>query len=202
MLIRATLDLLLCALVANAQSMKKAPRKVPVTDKPTCSAGAICFTARVAEGQEYRQTLSKDLEFVLRPGWNITIVPAHPEGNCNEFASVVNPPYRAHRDLYIDMSYGWTAEEEVSSSPREFDFVTNCADFRTESERLNIVMWPYTATKEKYEEALAKLGTSLVGKGRLWITDSKVSHVHDSAQNKSGRIEWMSFAVEIRLPRP
>lgn len=202
MFIRVALGLLLCAAIADAQSKKKAPRKVPGTAKPTCSVGAICFTGRVSEGQEYRQTLSKDLEFALRPGWNITVVPAHPEGNCNEFASVLNPPYRAHRDLYIDRSYGWTAEDEVSTSPREFDFVTNCADFRAESERLNIVMWPYSATKEKYEEALAKLGSSPVGKGRLWITDSKVSHAHNSEEDKSGRIEWMSFAVEIRLPRP
>ena len=98
----------------------------------------------------------------LTPGWNITIVPAHPEGSCDEFASVLNPPYRAHRDLYIDRSYGWTAEEEVASSPREFNFVTNCEDFRTESERLSIVLWPYTATQKKYDEALTKLGSSSV----------------------------------------
>jgi hypothetical protein len=168
---------------------------------PVCALGAICFSGKVAAGQEFRHKLTPELEFGLQPGWNIAIVPTRPQGDCREFASVVNPPYRAHRSLYIDMSYGWTAEQEVSTSPREFDFVTNCADYHTESERLNIVLWPYTATKEKADEALAKLGTSPLGKGRLWITGSRITHAGDTAEDKSGRIEWMTFTVEIRLPR-
>jgi len=202
MLTRLILCACLCTLLDNAQSTYKAPRKPAAADKPTCSAGAICFAGRVVGGQEYRRTLNKDLEFVLRPGWNIAVVPGRPERNCSEFASVVNPPYRAHRDLYIDMSYGWTAEQEVATSPRQFAFVTNCADLSTESDRLNIVMWPYSATKQQYEEALAKLGSSPLGKGRLWITDAKVSHAEDTNQDKRGKIEWLSFTVEIRLPRP
>ena len=133
--------------------------------------------------------LTDNLAFVLEPGWTIAIVPKRPEGDCREFASVANAPYRAHRDLYIDTSYGWTAEEEVSTSPREFRFVTNCADYRTESDRLAIVMWPYTSTDEKYQEALAKLGTLARGTGRLWITGSKTSHTDDTAANQVGKIE-------------
>jgi hypothetical protein len=191
---------LFCALIANAQSVKRMPRKVLGTHKTACSPGTICFTGQVFEGEEFRRTLSPELEFVLKPGWNIAIEPKRPEGDCRELASVVNPPYRAHRDLYIDMSYGWTAEDEVSTSPREFRFVTNCNDYRTESERLNIVLWPYTSTPQKYEEASAKLGTSLTGTGRLWITDSKISHSSDTPE-KLGKIQWMAFSLEIRLPR-
>lgn len=146
--------------------------------------------------------LNADLEFALEGSWAIAIVPTKPDGDCREFASVANAPYRAHRDLYIDASYGWTAEDEVTTSPREFRFVTNCVDFRTEFERLQIVLWPYTATPEKAADALAKLGTSPMGKGRLWITGSKISHADDKADDKRGRIEWMRFSVEIILPRP
>jgi hypothetical protein len=192
---------LFCALIANAQSVKRAPRKVPGMGKPACSSGAICFSGEVSEGEEFRKTLNTELEFVLARGWSIAIVPKRPEGDCPELASVVNAPYRAHRDLYIDTSYGWTAEDETSPSPREFRFVTNCTDYWTESERLNIVLWPYTATPQKYEEALAKLGTSLLGKGRLWITDSRISHSGDTPNQKLGKIEWMKFSVEISLPR-
>lgn len=192
---------LFCALIANAQSVKRTPRKVPGTDRPACSSGAICFSGKVSQGAEFRKPLNSELEFVLEPGWSITIVPHRPSGDCRELASVVNPPYRAHRELYIDMSYGWTAEDEVSTSPREFRFVTNCTDYRTESDRLNIVLWPYTATPQKCEEALAKLGTSPVGKGTLWITDSRISHSEDTPDEKLGKIEWMTFSVEIRLPR-
>jgi hypothetical protein len=191
---------LIFALMADPQTKGRAPRKVPGASKPSCTEGAICFSGRVSEGEDFRKVLNDDLEFVLAPGWTITVVPRRPEGDCTEFASVINAPYRAHRDLYIDMSYGWTAEEEASSSPREFRFVTNCADYRIESERLNIVMWPYTATQEKADEALAKLGTSPAGAGRLWITDSKVSHKEDTAENKTGKIQSMSFTVEIVLP--
>ncbi len=190
------------ALIANAQSVKTAPRKVPGADKPECRPGAICFSGEVSEGQEFRKTLNAELEFVLAGGFGIAIVPTRPEGDCREFASVVNAPYRAHTALDIDMSYGWTAEDEVSWSPREFRFVTNCGDFRTESGRLNIVLWPYTATPQEADEALAKLGTSPLGTGRLWITDSRISHSGDTAEEKLGKIEWMKFSVEIVLPRP
>ena len=187
-------------LIANAQIVKTMPRKVPERAAPACSPGAICFSGRVAQGEEFRRTLNTELEFVLERGWTIAIVPKRPEGDCREFASVVNSPYRAHRELYIDTSYGWTAEDETSDSPREFRFVTNCTDYQTESERLNIVLWPYTAAPQAYEEALAKLVISLLGNGRLWIADSRISHSGDTPDEKLGKIEWMTFSVEIKLP--
>ena len=165
-----------------------------------CSPGAICFSGEVFEGQEFRNTLNEELAFVLEPGWNIAVVPNRPEGDCREFASVVNAPYRAHRDLYVDTSYGWTAEQEVSTSPREFRFVTNCTDYQIESERLGIVLWGNKVTQQKYEEAMARLGTLASGKGRLWITDSRITHSDDTPDNKLGKIQWMKFTVEIRLP--
>jgi hypothetical protein len=189
------------ALIASAQNVGTTRRKSPGVDKPRCSAGAICFSGQVAAGEEFRKSVNTEMEFVLAPGWTIAVVPERPEGDCQEFASVVNAPYRAHRALYINTTYGWTAEEEVSVSPREFSFVTNCADYRTEYERLIILMWPYAATARNYDEALAKLGTSPLGKGRLWITDSKTTHASDTPDNKTGRIEWMKFAVEIILPQ-
>ena len=85
-------------------------------------------------------------------------------------------------------------------APRHFDFVTNCADLQIESQRLEIVPWGYTRTQEQYDEALAKLGTSPLGHGRLWITDFSISHADDTGENHSGKIEWMKFSVEIKLP--
>ena len=187
-------------LIATCQSVGRTLRKTPGTDRPVCSAQAICFSGEVSVGEEFRKTLNAELEFVLKPSWNIAVA-RRPESDCGDFANVVNPPYRAHRSLYIDMSYGWTAEDEVATSPREFDFVTTCADYRRESERLTIVLWPYAASPQKYEAALAKLGSSPLGKGRLWITDSKISHADDTPDEKPGKIQWMRFSVEIRLPR-
>ena len=129
------------------------------------------------------------------------MVPTSPQGDCKELAWVVNAPYRAHNALYIDMSYGFTAEDEVSGSPREFNFVTNCKDYETEANLVQIVLWPYTVTPQEADKAMAKLGKSPQGVGRLWITDSKTNHTGDTPDNKTGKIEWMTFSVEIVLPR-
>ena len=48
---------------------------------------------------------------------------------------------------------------------------------------------------------MKKLGTTARGKGRLWITDSRISHSDDTPVEKLGKIEWMKFSVEILLPR-
>ena len=197
----AVLAFLFWVLIADAQIVGTTPRKVPERAAPACSTGAICFSGKVSQGEQFRRALNTELDFVLERGWTIAIVPKRPEGDCREFASVVNPPYSAHRPIYIDTGYGWTAEDETSDSPREFQFVTNCTDYRIESKRLNIVLWPYTATPQEDKEALAKLGTSLLGNGRLWITDSRISHSGDTPDEKPGQIECMTFSVEIRLPR-
>jgi hypothetical protein len=193
-------QLFVCALVASGQSQTKMPRKVPGAAKPECAQGAICFTGEVPEAQEFRKELNPDLDFVLTGGGGMGIVPRHPDDkNCDEFAHVVTGSQRAHNDLMIDASYEWTAEQEVQTSPREFRFVTNCADYRVESDRLHIVL-AGSPDPTKYDEAFAKLGTLAAGQGRLWITRSKVTHAHDSVVTGHGCIEWMKFAVGIRLP--
>ena len=173
----------------------------PPPRQPVCSPGAICFSGEVSAGQEYRHSVNATLDFVLKPGWTIAIEPTQPEEHCNEFASVVNAPYRAHRDLYIDTSYGWTAEEEAKVTPRQFSFVTNCADQRVEGERLDKVLWPYNWADKDYKEAAARLGSSPLGHGLLWIVDSRITHAEDTPERKLGKIEWMRFAVEIKLPK-
>ncbi len=47
---------------------------------------------------------------------------------------------------------------------------------------------------------MEKLGTSAGGIGRIWITDSKVSHTDDTPDHNHGKIQWMKFSVEILLP--
>lgn len=89
----------------------------------------------------------------------------------------------------------------MNDSPRQFYFVTNCADYRIELERLNIVLWGDGHTEQEYKEAQAKLGSSTLGEGRLWITRYNISHTGDSSNDKTGKIEWMQFAVEIKLPK-
>jgi hypothetical protein len=161
---RAVLVLvLLGALTASGQSVKKMPRKLPGAAKPECSQGAICFSGEVSQGSEFRKALNDDLEFSVDTS-GIAIVPKQPQGDCREFTSVVNGPYRQHREIFFDTSYGWTAEQEVTTSPREFRFVTNCADDRTEYERLMIVLGSTRVTPQKYDEAWPHSGPWLWGR--------------------------------------
>jgi hypothetical protein len=80
------------------------------------------------------------------------------------------PAYRAQRGIYINAGYGWTADLEASVSPRPT--------------RQN----PTGSTNE----AMAKLGSVPLGKGRLWITGSKINQ-------KEGKIECLQFSLEIVL---
>lgn len=198
---------LLVIAASHAQTASTAAKKPE--RRPACSPGEICFSGEVSEGKEFRRSINDQLDFVLqpapsegdRPGWTIAVAPKKPVGDCNEFASVVSSPYRGHRELDIDMSYGVTADEEMDDSPREFQFVTNCADYAVESARLKLVLWPYTATDSEVDDAMAKLGTSPQGTGRMWITEFKIDRSPDTSDQKPGRIAWFKFAVEITLPK-
>jgi hypothetical protein len=45
---------------------------------------------------------------------------------------VATPPCRSYNPRYLDTSYGITVRQALAHSPREFSFVLNCADYRTE----------------------------------------------------------------------
>lgn len=132
-MIRLILVLLTSALASAQNAANHTPHR--------CSPRAICFNGKVSAVKPFRRILNAQLEFVLRLPDGIAILARQPEQNCRELASVVNPPYRQHTALDFDTSYGWTAEQEVTFSPREFHFVANCRDFFTENERLQIVLY-------------------------------------------------------------
>jgi hypothetical protein len=163
-----------------------------VPPKPECAKEAICFSGAVSGDSEFRWQISPDLDFVLRPAWTITVVPHRAGMGCetyDDFSEIATTPLMAHNNRFIDESYGWTAEQEVERTPREFYFVTNCQDDEIEGDRYR-------------KGDLEKFGTSPLGHGRLWITNSRVSHAHDTDDDKSGEIESMEFSVEVVLPTP
>jgi hypothetical protein len=201
------LGVLAAALLACLGTSPVAEAQSAHGPKPECRRGAICFSGEVIPGREFSRDLGSDLVFELattlapNSGWIINIAPKRTQKDCDDFASVVNSPYRAHNQLEIDRSYGWTAEDETADSPREFGFVTNCADLRAENKRLDIVLeGDNTATENQQQKALNELGSSPQGQGRLWITDFRISHASDTADDKRGVIEWIRFTVEIVLP--
>jgi hypothetical protein len=115
------------ALIACAQDIQTR-RNNPAINRPTCSRRAICFSGEVSAGEEFRKSINTELEFVLAPGWTITVVHKKPEGDCHEFASVVNALYRAHRDVYAATPRNYDeALEKLGTSPLGKDrfWITN-----------------------------------------------------------------------------
>jgi hypothetical protein len=171
------------------------------------------ITGEATEGQPFRKSISHGLDFVLMPdsmgsgitGWTLEVspqgTPANPD--CKDFLWVVTPPYHFQNQLYLDTGYGMTAQKAVSFSPRDFNFVVNCADYETERRRVELVMYSSNASKEEVEEARAKLGSSPLGKGWLWIVDSRITPGHEGGTGQElGAIHWIKFKVEIKFPVP
>jgi hypothetical protein len=86
----------------------------------------------------------------------------------------------------------------VETSPRAFNFVTGCEEYRNASALLQTALWP-ERNEKKFDEAVARLNALPTGQGRVWITGSKVTHSHDNVVAGNGAIEWMKFSVEIRI---
>ena len=176
-------------------------------------AAAMCGSAQdyvphlsgeVSLGQDYRREIGSGLLFLLTAngsGWKIGIVPKARCMEDEDWAYVVNVPYRSYSALYLDTEYGVSAKKAVDFNPREFWFVTTCEDYKLESHRLNIVLWPYVYPQKEADDALAKLGTSPLGKARLTILKSKVSPAQPGIEGKDyDRIDWLKFKLDITAP--
>jgi len=162
------------------------------------------LTGEVFRGQEYRKEIGSGLFFLLKPtdtGWMINIVPKSHCGENDDWAHVVNAPYRNYNALFVDASYGITAAEAVGYGPRRFSFVVTCEDFKRERHRLEIVLWPYNYSQPEVDEASAKLGTSPLGKATFSILDSKISRAKENIEGKNyGKIDWLRFRLDIASP--
>lgn len=172
---------------------------------------SISFSGAVSQGQTFRKSIGHGLEFVLTPssrgggitGWTIQVSPhgQTSDPQCRDFAWVVTPPYHFQNVLYLNTSYSTTAQEALRASPREFQFVLNCTDFKTESRRVELALGHSTGSKQEVDDAMAKLGSSPLGRGRLWIKRYRITPGRKSeAGVELGAIHWIRFKVEIRFP--
>ena len=172
----------------------------------SCAHGQIRLAGEVARGSEFRKELGAGLVFILTPtesGWTIGIVPKTKCSEEGDWAAVANAPYRGYNALNLDSSYGITAQEAVKINPREFSFAADCEGYKNEARRLETVLWSYTHPQAEVDDAMAKLGTSRLGKGKLTILDAKVSHAEQDIDGKNyGRIDRLKFRLEVELPGP
>jgi hypothetical protein len=165
----------------------------------------------VAQGLMFRKSIGRGLDFVLSPetmgsgitGWTIQVAPhgkpPHPE--CADYVWVVTPPFRFMNARFLSTAYGFTAQEAVQMSPREFNFVLNCMDYRAERELLERYFSAYKYSEEEVDADLARRGTIRQGRGRLWIRDTKYTPGDKSTHPpKYGEIHWIKFEVRIKFP--
>jgi hypothetical protein len=120
----------------------------------------------------------------------------------DDFAAVVNPPYRGRNATYLQPSHSVTAQEAAKEQYVVW-FVRTCTD-KAEDARLNIVLWPYSYTESEADKARADLGTSPMGKLRLTILESKTSPLGQPVGGPDhGKIDWLSFRVDVwpRTPK-
>jgi hypothetical protein len=172
----------------------------------------VRFSGEVAHDHEFRRPIGHGLVFVLVPdnsypgaisGWTITIAPEAKQDHtdCSDFAWVVMPPYRSYNSRYLSTTYGTTAKEAVGWSPRDFNFVLNCQDYQAEGAHVDIALWPYSYSKKQQDDALAMLGTSSQGRGKMWIDKSKIRQAALAVNGVNyGSIDWIQFHVEIQFP--
>jgi hypothetical protein len=160
------------ALTANAQSKVtyRVQRNRLAVAKPECAKGAICFFGEVAGGREFRKAVNADLNFVLALPGSIDVVPRQPDPACHLEQWIANPPLTAHHPTEIDAAYDWTAAQEVSDSPREFQIVQNCREFQS-------LYGPCTGNRR---------------------TRTQIN-IFDTPDDDYGAIEWLKFSVKIIL---
>jgi hypothetical protein len=155
------------------------------------------LSGEVTAGQIFQKDFGPDLVFRLRPtgtGWDIGIFP---KAKCpdDNWAMVVNAPYRGYNALYLDASYGVSAKQAIAMSPRQFSFVLTCEAYKQELLRLNKILWPYTYPKEEVDEALAKLGSSPHATATLTIVAAR------TGVSEPGHIDWLKFTLDIKTPK-
>jgi hypothetical protein len=165
---------------------------------PHVFADPQTFSGHVEQGQLYEHELDGGLIFRLvpnsagnPPGWVITVAPK--DHSRDDYVWVVTPPYRSSNPRYVDISYGVSAREAVDWSPREFVFVTNETDYKTASDAVNILLWPYSYTEKEVDVARTNLDAVKKAKGTFRITDALLKAGIDGIEE----IEGLSFKVEL-----
>lgn len=172
------------------------------------TADVVRFNGEVSRGAQFYKPIGHELTFVLdgsSDGWSIRIAPE--KVRCNDdFAWVVNMPIRNYNDLRVNTTYGFTAQQAVERSPREFNFVLSCAGYKRESTFLALLTESVPVGTEPPSDkevayARSKLGTSPQGHGKFWIDKFRISAAPESVEGTNyGQIDWLRFHVEIQFP--
>jgi hypothetical protein len=168
----------------------------------------VRFSGEVLKGRSFERQVGANLFFRLVPdelGWSISMGSKAAREN---FCSLVTPPYRGMNALRIE---GWHFRNSDNSGPndpgpknvnapqelREFYFVLNEADYRSAFDALQILLWPYSYSKQQIDAAEGAHAKVRKGRGKLIIRDLKLNVLE---LGKQAGIERMTFDVELSFP--
>jgi hypothetical protein len=168
----------------------------------------VRFSGEVLKGQSFERQVGANLFFRLVPeelGWSISV---GSEAARENFCSVVTPPYRGMNTLRIE---GWHFRNSDNSGRnelgpknvnapqelREFYFVLNEADYRRAFDALQILLWPYSYSKQQIDAAEGAHAKVRKDRGKLMIRDLKLNALEPG--ERAG-IDRMTFDVELTFP--
>jgi len=163
------------------------------------------FTGEATLGKVFEQNIGHDLVFRLTTtpgyadiGWKVEIAPkTDPSDGPIEFSAVATPPYRMYNPRYLETSYGNTAKQAVSMTPRIFYFVQSVDDEHRAEECLNAAMYPTNVSDEEKVRVVQEQKEIWLGKGELRILKSKIGR--SKALTDTGTINWVRFEVDIEF---
>jgi hypothetical protein len=171
---------------------------------PTPECRNRVIRGRVSALEAFETPITSSLMFRLDPeampqnpqGWTIRVSP--PASPTSDYSMVATPPYRWANPRYVDTGYGISAEAALANTPRSFGFVASAEEYEAAQRALDVLLWPGTHASAEVAEAERALESVPTFAGTFHIEDGETSHA--SAEDALGRIEWMSFRVELCVP--
>lgn len=183
--------------------------------RPNMEVDQVCtFKGQVTRGQTYKHQVTQDLVFCLIPndffsgevtGWEMKISDTMDDECGENFAPIVNPPFRGN--LLFDI-HGWqfrnkdnTGENDGSvnapQKERQFAFLLNENDNKTAIARYRCSQWGIdcpTVTPSDKNADISEIPRSVA---IFTITNLEFGNL---IPNKMAWIERMNFEVKIYLP--
>ena len=170
---------------------------------------SVTFAGDVLKGRSFEKPIGANLFFRLVPqelGWTIFV--GSKADAANNFCGVVTPPYRGINALQIE---GWHFRNFDNTGPnkagsknvnapqelREFYFVLSEADYRSAMDALQVVLWPYSYSKQQIDRAERAHANLRKGNGTLTIRDLKLNTLE---RGKRAGIDRATFNVALVFP--
>ena len=175
---------------------------------PSAIQNNVKFSGEALKGQSFARQMAANLFFRLAPdelGWSISV---GTQAAGKNFCGVVTPPYRGLNALAIEGWHFRNSDNSGSNEPgpknvnaprelREFYFVLNEADYRRAFDALQIILWPYSYSKQQIDAAERAHAKLRKGTGKLTIRELQLNALEPG---KLAGIDRIAFDVDLIFP--